>query len=182
MGARSRAADTHRQGQPAFASVITPITKPRRTTMSFTTMHNDHLDPDRHNTQVEPPEAYQTVLDFFSAESEGQCKRNMYKYTDCGAWLEFTPTGIVIGSIVEGCDFGTATYPLHYKDNFTSADIQARIDAVEREAEAIWDWANVLRDRTGRRNRNGKTLAEQGCDAPDISYEYGDFEQGERSA
>ena len=36
--------------------------------MSFTSMHNDHLDPDLHDCQPEAPEAYQTVLDFFCAE------------------------------------------------------------------------------------------------------------------
>jgi hypothetical protein len=131
------------------------------------------------------PEAYYTVLDFFSArddhDPQAECQRRLYKSTNCGAWIAFKEDGIVLGSIVEGCDFGTATYPLHYRDNFTAADIQVRIDAIEREAKAIWDWANVLRDVTGRRNPNGKTDAERGCDAPDISCEYGNFEQGERS-
>ncbi len=130
----------------------------------------DHLDPDKHLWPVEPPEAYQTVLDFFSAENEDQCKRHLYKYTDCGAWIAFNEDGIRLGSIVEGCDFGTAIYPLYYADNFTSADIQARINAIEAEATAIWDWANVPRDRLGRRHRYGKTLAEQGCDAPDTEF------------
>jgi len=150
--------------------------------MSISRMHDDYLDPDKHLWPEEPPEAYQTVLDFFSAENEEQCKRRIYKHTRCGAWIEFTEGGIVIGSIVEGCDFGTATYPLHYADKFTSADIQARIDAVEKEADAIWEWSNVLRDKNGRRHCNGRSDAENGLDAPDVSYEYRHFEQGGRSA
>lgn len=127
-------------------------------------IHNEYYDYDRYmddggSEPPEPPEARQTVLDFFSAENEEQCKRSIYKYTDCGAWLEFYDWGIRIGSIVEGCDFGTATYPLRYEDKFTSADIQARIDAVEAEASAIWEWAN------------GED-ADTGIDAPDVSYEY----------
>lgn len=151
--------------------------------MSFASMHNDYLDPDRHSLEVEAPEAYQTVLDFFSAENEAEAKRRMYKDTNCGAWLEFTPDGIVIGSIVEGLDFGTMTYPLYYADNFTSADIQARIDAVEREAEALWEWGNRPCDKNGKWRRNGSTTqANLGLDAPDIDCEYGMFEQGERSS
>jgi len=120
------------------------------------------------------------VLDFFSAASRATAQRHIFKYTDCGAWIDFRDDRIIVGSIVEGCDFGTATYILRYP--FESADLQARIDAVEREASALWDWANVPYDRLGRRHRNGKTLADQGVDAPDISYEYEHFEQGERSS
>ena len=133
---------------------------------------DDHLDPDRHLWPAEPPEAYQTVLDFFSAENENEAKRNLYKNTACGAWIEFTEQGIQLGSIVEGCDFGTAIYPLNYADNFTSKDIQDRIDAIEKEADATWEWANVLKDITGRRNCNGKTDAERGLDAPDVDFDY----------
>jgi len=108
----------------------------------------------------------ESVLKFFSAENEAQAKRHLYKYTDCGAWIGFEDWGIVIGSIVEGCDFGTATYPLRYANNFSCADIQARIDAVEKEAKDIWEWVHV-------HGAEG--------DAPDTSYEFGNFEQGDRS-
>ncbi len=122
------------------------------------------------------------VLGFFSAEDEKQCERYVYKYTDCGAWIEFKPWGIILGSIVEGCDFGTVTYPLRYKDKFTHKDIQDRINAIEAEASALWDWANTLVDKTGRRNPNGKPWSEYGVDAPDIERDYSHFEQGERSS
>ena len=142
-------------------------------------MHEDALDPDKHLWPVEPPESYQRVLDFFSAENEDQCKRRIYKYTNCGAWIQFKKSGIGIGSIVEGCDFGTATYPLYYSDDFTSADIQARIDAVEKEASAIWEWANRRCDKNGRWRRNGSmTMAALGIDAPDVAYDFRAFEQG----
>ena len=146
-------------------------------------MLDDYLDPDRHLWQEEPPDSYQVVLDFFSVENEAECKRSIYKNTDCGAWIEFTKTGIVIGSIVEGCNWGTTTYLLYYADEFTSKDIQDRIDAVEAEASAIWDWANKRCDKNGKWRRNGSyTLAELGIDAPDIDYDYRHFKQGERSS
>lgn len=99
----------------------------------------------------------QIVLDFFSATDREQAKRHAYKYTDCGMWLEFLPEGIRLGSIVEGCDFDTATYTLYYEDNFTSADIQARIDAIEAEASALWKWVN---------EQDGE------WDAPDVAFDY----------
>lgn len=123
------------------------------------------------------------VLEFFCTDTKAGAKRNIYKNTDCGAWISFNPTGIVIGSIVEGLDFGTTTYPLHYADNFTGADLQARIDAVEREASALWEWGNRPCDKNGKWRKNGSmTMADLGCDAPDIDCEYGMFEQGERSS
>jgi hypothetical protein len=99
------------------------------------------------------------VLKFFSAKDEEQCKRNVYKYTECGAWIEFKKTGIVLGSIVEGSDEGTSNYELNYKDEFTEEDIQKHIDIIEEEANSIWEWAN-------KENEDGKTNAEIGLDWP----------------
>lgn len=115
----------------------------------------------------------QRTLDFFGAENQTAVVHRAYKSTVCGAWIEFTSTGIRMGSIVEGCDFGTAIYPLDYADNFTFADIQDRIDAIEAEAEAIWEWCNRPCDKNGKWRKNGSTtLAELGCDAPDVDFEY----------
>ena len=108
----------------------------------------------------------QTVLDFFSAEDREQAARHLYKSTDCGAWIEFGENRIVLGSIVEGCDFGTATYPLYYASGFTGADIQARIDAIEAEADAIWKWANEGPEDSE------ETWSSMGLDAPDVHNEY----------
>ena len=124
----------------------------------------------------------QTVLDFFSADDEAQAQRHIYKFTSCGAWISFKDWGVIIGSIVEGCDFGTMSYPLRYADNFTDSDIQARTNAVEKEADAIWEWANILKDVNGRRHCNGKTDAERGMDCPDVNVDFQQFEQGERSS
>lgn len=135
--------------------------------MSFTSMHNDYLDPDRHNFQIEPPEAYHAVLEFFSAENEEEAKRNCYRYTDCGAYLEFDENGIVLGSIIEGCDFGTNEYNLNYADDFTSKEIQECIDNIEIEASALWDWANRPCDKNGKFRKNGAhTQSEIGIEPP----------------
>jgi hypothetical protein len=151
--------------------------------MSISRIHNDYLDPDKHLWPVEAPESYQVVLDFFSAKDEEQAKHFIYKYTNCGAWIEFHDYGIRMGSIVEGCDFGTAIYVLRYKDDFTKEDIQKRIDAIQYEADEIWKWANEPCDKKGRPRANGSTTqADLGMDAPDTSYDYRMFEQDGRSS
>ena len=114
------------------------------------------------------------VLDFFSAETEAECARHVYKYTDCGAWIAFHKWGIELGSIVEGADFGTAIYPLRYADKFTAADIQVRINAIEAEADAIWKWANEVVD--------GETAAEHGVDPPDVDFDYRHLSPSGRSS
>jgi len=107
------------------------------------------------------------LLRFLEAGTRDQAKRMVYKYTDCGAWLEFLPrrAGIRVGSIVEGCDFGTATYSLLYP--FTPEDYDERIKAVEAEADALWKWAN-----------------EDDCegDAPDVDYDYRHLQPDGRSS
>jgi hypothetical protein len=99
----------------------------------------------------------QDMLDLLAADSVEDAKRNVFKYTDCGAWIEFEPDGIRVGSIVEGCDFGTAIYPLNYP--FTDVDYWERIAAIEAEASALWDWAN-------------EGDAEKGLDAPDVDRDF----------
>jgi len=151
--------------------------------MSLARIHNDYLDPDKHLWQEEAPESYQVVLDFFEAENEELAIKSAYKNTDAGIWLEFCEYGIRLGSIVEGCDFGTAIYVLRYKDDFTKEDIQKRIDAIQHEADGIWKWANQPCDKKGRPRANGSTTqADLGMDAPDTSYDYRMFEQDGRSS
>jgi hypothetical protein len=95
--------------------------------------------------------------DYVCAEDEEDAKRNLYKYTDCGAWVEFLEDGIKLGSIVEGCDEGTDTHTLFYP--FLETDYDETIQEIEKQADLIWDWANVERE-------NGKTDAENGLDWP----------------
>ena len=98
------------------------------------------------------------VLDFFSAKTEDQAKKNLYKATSCGAFIEFEENGIVLGSIVEGSDEGTTTFNLAYAD-ITKDCLENIIGIIEREADAIWKWAN-------EEDENGLTNAEKGFDWP----------------
>lgn len=105
-------------------------------------------------------DGHKKVLAFFSAENEKQCERILYKYTDCGAWIEFQDWGIRLGSIVEGWeDEGTKTFELTYGKGFSNKAIQKTIDTIEEQANLIWIWANEVRE-------NGKTDAENGLDWP----------------
>ena len=110
------------------------------------------------------------VLRFLQADSEEDAERAIYNYTDCGAWIEFHDWGIRVGSIVEGCNFGTATYPLRYAEGFTGKDIDDRLQAVEKEAAALWKWANEGPEKQDE--ADWKSWAETGLDAPDIDQEY----------
>ena len=98
------------------------------------------------------------ILNHFSAKTEEEAKRNIYKNTDCGAFIEFEKDGIVLGSIVEGSDEGTTTFKLKYKD-ITEDKLENIMARIENEANLIWNWAN----KTGK---DGMTDAEKGYDFP----------------
>ena len=99
------------------------------------------------------------ILEYFSAKTEEQAKRNLYKYTNCGAFIEFEEDGIVLGSIVEGSDEGTTTFNLKYSEGITEDYLENIIGRIENEASLIWDWANKVEP-------NGLTPQENGQDWP----------------
>lgn len=101
----------------------------------------------------------QQFLSHIDAEIREDAKRNLYKYSDCGAWIAFAKGSIKVGSIVEGCDFGTTVYELKYP--FASTHYDRCIEAIEAEASALWDWANE---------------SDQETDAPDIELDYPELE------
>ena len=69
-------------------------------------------------------------------ETFEQLKRNVYKYTSCGAWVSEDEQGVTLGSIVEGGDEGTQTHTLNYP--FTIDQFQDALQSVEDEADEIW--------------------------------------------
>ena len=106
-------------------------------------------------------DGHKTVLKFFSAENEKQCERNLYKYTSCGAWIEFKDWGIRLGSIVEGSDEGTDVFELKYDEDFSEETIQKAIDQIEEQADSIWKYANEI-------GEDGQTDEENGLDFPTL--------------
>lgn len=98
------------------------------------------------------------ILKYFSSENEEQAKNHIYKYTDCGAWIEFEENGIALGSIVEGSESGTTTFKIKYEDA-TKDKLEETIKKIEGEARLIWDWANKI-------GEDGLTDADRGLDFP----------------
>ncbi len=90
--------------------------------------------------------------------TEEVAKKAVYKGTACGAWLEFKDDSVVVGSIVEGVDYGTDSYPLKYP--FGEDDFWSALTVVESEANEIWrrthgcDGCDMENPETGERAIN----------------------------
>jgi len=65
-------------------------------------------------------------------------QRSVYRYTACGAYCEFDfeEGTVILGSIVEGVDWGTDNHELVWP--FTRDDWNRALDEVEDEAKSIW--------------------------------------------
>ena len=88
---------------------------------------------------------------------ESRISRGVYKYTDCGAWIEFKEDGIRLGSIVEGSDYGAESIDLCWEE--IPAKFTSSLDVIEKQCDLIWHWANTVRD-------DGKTDMQSGLDWP----------------
>jgi|14BtaG_2_1085337.scaffolds.fasta_scaffold58323_3 hypothetical protein len=130
-------------------------------------IHDDYLDPDRHLWPAEEPEVYSDAWRYLNElysrdkdnRDESLIERGVYKYTDCGAWIQFNENGVKLGSIVEGSDHGANPIDLTWKEipvKFTSS-----LQVIEDQCDLIWQWANVPRDYAG-----GKTDMQIGLDWP----------------
>ena len=75
----------------------------------------------------------------------GVFSHRVYKGTTCGAWLAIMDSRtIMVGSIVEGCDFDTDTITLEWP--FTKKVFWSALDAVENEADYIWSQTHGCED------------------------------------
>ena len=66
-------------------------------------------------------------------------KRSLYKYTSCGAFIEWNEKSVEIGSIAEGSD---AEFTATYDFPFRMKDIEAWIEELEVLCEKAWIEAN----------------------------------------
>ena len=66
-------------------------------------------------------------------------EKAIFKGTNCGAYIEPITgnTGVAVGSIVEGVDWGTDTHCLHYP--FKESELWSALEKVEAEANEIWE-------------------------------------------
>ena len=66
-------------------------------------------------------------------------KRDVYKYTACGAWIEWTDRTVTIGSIVEGSD---AEFDRTFEFPVYLSEIDNWFDELERLTDEAWQEAN----------------------------------------
>jgi len=131
------------------------------------------------------------LLKEYEDDTPYQLGRALYRHTECGPWIVFLCNagednplhevyyeseeahetdwlddcvGIKVGSIVEGSDNGIEPITLMFP--FTSQAFSNAVESINHDAGIVWEWANVLKDKNGRRNPNGKTDAERGLDWP----------------
>ena len=66
-----------------------------------------------------------------------ELEKAVFKGTTCGAYVVSEAGQVVVGSIVEGVDYGTENHILVYP--FTLSDFWSALEEVELEAEEIWN-------------------------------------------
>ena len=66
-------------------------------------------------------------------------KRALYKYTACGAWIEWTKRSVTIGSIVEGSD---AEFSKRFEFPVTVEEIDDWLEELEELTDEAWTDAN----------------------------------------
>jgi len=90
------------------------------------------------------------LLDYFHIDNGNagewleRLERNVYKYTDCGAWVnvDFDNATVQFGSIVEGSDAELSCEPIDF-DLLTDERISEDIDYLEAETSIEWEKSNV---------------------------------------
>jgi hypothetical protein len=95
-------------------------------------------DQEERNNMIENS---QDVARYFGLEEHEQDRvsRQLYKATDCGAWLQFIDDGVMVGTIVEGADVEPESITLTFP--FTENDFNAAIQTLEEQAAEIWhEW------------------------------------------
>ena len=72
----------------------------------------------------------------FDEKDEADVQKSTFKYTDCGASFYKEDRGVVVRSIVEGCDESTETHKLTYP--FKIKEFWDALGKVEKEVDKIW--------------------------------------------
>lgn len=72
-------------------------------------------------------------------ETPEQLNHYIYKYTDCGAWINWDDSSVTIGSIVEGSE---AEFSESFLFPVESDALDAWIEELERLCEDAWIEAN----------------------------------------
>jgi len=76
----------------------------------------------------------------FGVEGMAVLKKEIFKTTECGAWIREVDGGVVIGSIVEGSDAEVGPVTLPYP--FPVEDFWEKLQDVDNEACRLWEEVN----------------------------------------
>ena len=76
---------------------------------------------------------------FFGSVSVDRLERDVYKYTNCGAWINWDEKSFTIGSIVEGSD---AEFDKTFEYPVESEAVDAWLDELDRLTDEAWHEAN----------------------------------------
>lgn len=96
-------------------------------------------------------------------------QRRLYKSTDCGAYLALGDGTLVIGSIVEGVDYGTEEHTLTMAEylDMDEGDLAKYLDrtirSVEEEAGSIWMETHGCEDCGDEDPETGYTPVDPEC-------------------
>ncbi|MBO5967285.1 MAG: hypothetical protein J6S14_02170 [Clostridia bacterium] len=71
--------------------------------------------------------------------SVNRLERDIYKYTDCGAWITYDSGSVTVGSIVEGSD---AEFSHDFVFPFSSESFDCWLDELEALTDEAWHEAN----------------------------------------
>ena len=77
--------------------------------------------------------------EYWGCDNPDRLDREVYKYTDCGAWFNHSETGFAIGSIVEGSD---AEFSRNFFYPVESDAVDMWIAELEILCEDAWHEAN----------------------------------------
>ena len=76
---------------------------------------------------------------YFGSDSPRRLEHDIYKYTDCGAWIKWDDKSVTIGSIVEGSD---AEFDKKFSFPVESKDIDDWLDELNELTDEAWHEAN----------------------------------------
>ena len=68
-----------------------------------------------------------------------QLRHDMYKYTECGAWITWDNKRVSVGSIVEG---SSAEFSNTFEFPFSICDFQSWVDELDILCDEAWHEAN----------------------------------------
>ena len=116
--------------------------------MSFSSMHNDYLDPDRHLWENESHREDMVCKvaewcciswqDYTELEDiERAIAKAIYKGTDSGAWIQFDEDSVKFAGYVEGWDGELPPVELHWP--FTEQVFWDSMEETDSEACNMWD-------------------------------------------